>query len=69
MKEMTTKEGTVLDGRYKFLEKVGSGGMAEVYKARDMVLNRIVAVKILRDSLASDADFIERFNKEAQRAA
>lgn len=69
MKEMTTKEGTVLDGRYKFLEKVGSGGMAEVYKARDMVLNRIVAVKILRDSLASDTDFIERFNKEAQRAA
>ncbi|MDO4203338.1 MAG: Stk1 family PASTA domain-containing Ser/Thr kinase [Selenomonadaceae bacterium] len=69
MNDMTKQEGTVLDGRYKLLEKVGGGGMAEVYKARDMVLNRIVAIKILRDSLASDSDFIERFNKEAQRAA
>lgn len=69
MKDMAKNEGTVLAGRYKFLERVGGGGMAEVYRARDMVLNRIVAIKILRDSLASDADFIESFNREAQRAA
>lgn len=69
MKDMLQKEDTIIDGRYKILERVGGGGMAEVYRARDMVLNRVVAIKILRESMASDSDFIERFNKEAQRAA
>lgn len=69
MKDMLQKEDTIIDGRYKILERVGGGGMAEVYRARDMILNRVVAIKILRESMASDSDFIERFNKEAQRAA
>lgn len=69
MKDMLQKDGTIVDGRYKILEYVGGGGMAEVYRAKDMVLNRVVAIKILRESMASDSDFVERFNKEAQRAA
>lgn len=61
--------GKVLGGRYELLEEIGKGGMAYVYKARCVLLNRIVAVKILRDDLGSDDEFLNRFNAEAQAAA
>jgi hypothetical protein len=55
--------------RYELLEKVGAGGVANVYKALDTRLNRTVALKILRDEYASDAEFVERFQREAHIAA
>ena len=61
--------GKVLDNRYEVLEKIGTGGMAVVYKARDCRLNRLVAVKILKSDLAQDADFRRRFNAEAAAVA
>ncbi len=61
--------GKILANRYEILEKRGSGGMAEVFKARDRLLNRFVAVKILKDDLRDDKEFVERFNFEAQSAA
>lgn len=61
--------GRVLNGRYQLISVVGGGGMAEVYKARDNVLGRIVAVKVLREQYASDAQFVARFKREAQAAA
>lgn len=61
--------GHILDNRYKILEKVGSGGMASVYKAQDILLDRIVAVKILHSKYASDHDFVVCFRQEAQAAA
>ncbi|MCR5186118.1 MAG: Stk1 family PASTA domain-containing Ser/Thr kinase [Clostridia bacterium] len=61
--------GKMLDGRYEILEKVGNGGMAMVYKAKDQVLNRYVAIKILRDEFTTDSEFIKRFRTEAQSAA
>lgn len=61
--------GEMLVNRYEILEKVGDGGMALVYRAKDTLLNRIVAIKVLRDQFASDAEFIERFRREAQSAA
>ncbi len=62
-------EGTVLNGRYKLLERTGSGGMAVVYKAHDLVLGRLVAVKMLHESFSSDPDFLSRFRQEAYAAA
>ena len=56
-------------GRYAVLEPVGSGGMAEVYRARDELLGRDVAVKVLNDRLSRDKSFVERFKREAQSAA
>jgi len=61
--------GTVLDGRYEILEILGTGGMSMVYKARDNRLNRLVAIKILKDDLALDADFRRRFQTESQAVA
>ena len=61
--------GKVLGNRYEILEEIGSGGMATVYKARCKLLNRYVAVKVLRDEFANDAEFIKRFQVEAQSAA
>lgn len=61
--------GRVLGDRYEILEKIGTGGMAIVYKARCTLLNRNVAVKILRDEFQTDQEFIARFNIEAQAAA
>ena len=59
----------VLDGRYRLLERIGGGGMAEVYLAEDELLTRRVAVKILQAQFTSDADFIARFRQEARAAA
>ena len=61
--------GKVLGKRYEIIKKIGDGGMADVYKARCLLLNRFVAVKILRSEFAKDAEFLTRFNTEAQAAA
>lgn len=61
--------GKMLDNRYEILEVIGQGGMAVVYKARCHLLNRNVAVKILRDDIAADEEFRVRFKKEAQAVA
>jgi serine/threonine-protein kinase len=55
--------------RYEIEEKIGAGGMAIVYKAKDTLLNRTVAIKVLREQFASDEGFIRRFRREAQSAA
>ena len=62
-------EGRLLGNRYEILENVGNGGMATVYRAKDHVLNRDVAVKVLRDEFTTDDEFVKRFNVEAQSAA
>lgn len=61
--------GKVLSGRYDVLDRIGQGGMALVYRARDLTLNRTVAVKILRRQWAEDEELVERFNLEARAAA
>ena len=61
--------GKFIGNRYEILEKIGNGGMATVYKAKCHVLNRYVAVKVLKDEYTTDAEFIRRFNAEAQSAA
>ena len=62
-------EGKIIGNRYEILEKIGNGGMATVYKAKCHVLNRYVAIKVLRDEFTTDEEFIKRFNTEAQSAA
>lgn len=66
---MSIESDSVLNNRYRLLSKVAAGGMAVVYKAQDMLLNRVVAVKILRESFAVDPTFQARFQREAQAAA
>jgi eukaryotic-like serine/threonine-protein kinase len=60
---------TIIDGRYKVVSRVGSGGMADVYLAEDQLLGRKVAVKILHHHFAEDQEFVERFRREASSAA
>ncbi|HEX8714783.1 MAG TPA: protein kinase, partial [Solirubrobacteraceae bacterium] len=60
---------TVIDGRYKVISRVGSGGMADVYLAEDQLLGRQVAVKLLHHHFAEDQEFVERFKREASSAA
>ncbi len=62
-------DNPLLNNRYRLIEQVGSGGMAIIYRAQDMELNRQVAVKILRPSLVDDPEFLMRFRREAQAAA
>jgi eukaryotic-like serine/threonine-protein kinase len=62
-------ENPILNNRYRLIEQIGSGGMAVIYKAQDMELNRLVTVKVLRPSLVSDPEFLMRFKREAQAAA
>lgn len=61
--------GRVLGERYELVEKIGNGGMAEVYSAHDNLLDRLVAVKILHEAYRSDLEFIEKFHSEAKAAA
>ena len=61
--------GKLLDNRYEIIERIGTGGMAVVYKGRDHRLNRLVAVKILKEELAQDAEFRRRFHDESQAVA
>jgi eukaryotic-like serine/threonine-protein kinase len=61
--------GTIIDGRYKVLSRIGSGGMADVYLAEDGLLGRRVAVKLLQHRFAEDQEFVERFKREASSAA
>lgn len=61
--------GTILGDRYELIEKIGEGGMAEVYKAKCHKLNRFDAVKILKKEFASDSDLVEKFKKEATAVA
>lgn len=61
--------GTVLSNRYKLEEKIGVGGTAIVYKAKDTVLNRNVAVKVLKNELSDDDDFVAKFKREATSVA
>ena len=59
------RAGTYLQERYEILELIGSGGMADVYKARCHKLNRLVAVKVLKEEFSNDAGFVSRFQMEA----
>ncbi len=61
--------GMYLVNRYEILEKIGSGGMADVYKAKCHVLNRLVAIKVLKPEFSTDATFVKKFRVEAQSAA
>lgn len=61
--------GKRLAGRYELLEKIGQGGMSRVYRGNDLLLNRTVAVKVLKDQMAEDPDFTRHFRREAQAAA
>ena len=61
--------GRVFNGRYRITERIGIGGMAEVYKAQDQVLGRVVAVKVMLPQYAADPDFTARFKQEAASAA
>jgi serine/threonine-protein kinase len=66
---MATLVGTQLSGRYRLDEKIGAGGMSTVYRARDMTLERDVAVKIMHREIAADSDHLERFRREARAVA
>ena len=62
-------ENQILKGRYKVIRSIGSGGMAEVYLGEDLLLNRQVAIKVLRDQYLDDKDLLKQFKREAQSAA
>lgn len=61
--------GDILDGRYQILSKIGQGGMATVYRAKDLKLDREIAIKMLKEEYSTDKEFIERFKNEARAAA
>ena len=67
MTEVTTN--AMVDGRYRILDRIGSGGMADVYRAEDTHLGREIALKVLHRRFAQDAEFVERFRREARSAA
>jgi serine/threonine-protein kinase len=64
-----SEENVVLNGRYELIERIGSGGMSVVYKAKDRSLGRIVAVKVMHESFTNDKGFLKRFQQEAHSAA
>ena len=61
--------GKNLAGRYELLEKIGEGGMAQVYRGWDSLLRRTVAIKVLKEQMTGDSAFVQRFRREAQSAA
>ncbi|NLK27716.1 MAG: Stk1 family PASTA domain-containing Ser/Thr kinase [Clostridiales bacterium] len=63
------KSGMIISDRYEIIDNVGSGGMADVYKAKDQRLNRFVAIKVLKPEYSSDKSFVNKFRGEAQSAA
>ncbi|MGQ9794614.1 MAG: protein kinase domain-containing protein [Anaerolineae bacterium] len=69
MASLVEDEIKIFNNRYQILEKIGQGGLAEVYRAQDVALGRIVAVKALRPEYVSDPTFLVRFHREAQSAA
>jgi beta-lactam-binding protein with PASTA domain/tRNA A-37 threonylcarbamoyl transferase component Bud32 len=62
-------DNTIVDGRYRIVGRIGSGGMADVYRAEDTHLGREVALKVLHRRFAQDQEFVERFRREAKAAA
>lgn len=66
---MMIRKGMFIGDRYEIIDKVGSGGMSDVYKALDHKLNRYVAVKVLKDEFSEDKSFVSKFKVEAQSAA
>lgn len=69
MKIVDKLEGQILDGKYKIVEFLGAGGMSTVYKARHIVLDKILALKLLQPHLLGNARFVQRFQREAQAMA
>ena len=63
------REGVVIGGRYEIMDRIGTGGMADVYKATDKVLRRYVAIKVLKREFREDETFVQKFRSEAQSAA
>ena len=59
------KSGMMIGGRYEVLEKIGTGGMSDVYKAKDQKLNRLVAVKVLKQEFSENRNFVSKFRVEA----
>ena len=66
---MRLESGQTVDGRYRVIERIGSGGMADVWAAEDLQLGRRIALKVLHDNFARDTEFVERFRREAESAA
>ena len=66
---MMLRPGMYLQNRYEILDQIGSGGMSEVYRAKCHKLNRLVAIKVLKEEFSSDAGFVKKFKMEAQAAA
>ena len=63
------ENGMILTGRYEILSKVGAGGMSDVYKAQDHILDRIVAIKVMKAEFSEDVNFVTKFRSEAKSAA
>ena len=63
------KDAIILGKRYEVVSKIGAGGMADVYKGKDLMLNRYVAIKVLKKEYKEDEMFVRKFRSEAQAAA
>ena len=63
------KVGMMIGSRYEIIEKIGTGGMSDVYKAKDHKLNRFVAVKVMKQEFSENQSFVDKFRVEAQAAA